>query len=327
MRRWTPLFTLAVLIGLTAPSSRAQSGERPGDPCDESYVRPPVTKADVQIAKRARQILDSPKKWNHADTRVCPPGAGTFSLYCALEKATDEVSGNFEHRGAAMQEARFVIEDITPKGKDYDHRLMGYNNDPSTTFPDIQKVLRLLETRIAKRLKDQPPTSQTAATSSAAVSCAPKLTSADIQIIKRVREILDSPSKWNRASSQVCPPDARTFGLYCAFEKASREVKGNFDGGGAAIEEVRALIDQKKYPARLVDYNNDPAVTFADIQKLLQLVEDRLVRQLADGPLVGRQGQEIVSTGVYETGSRSPAVPASPESTISAPFLQNHSKG
>ena len=55
---------------------------------------------------RARQILNSQSKWNRADTRVCPADAKTFSLYCALENATDEVSGKFEHRGAAMQEAR-----------------------------------------------------------------------------------------------------------------------------------------------------------------------------------------------------------------------------
>jgi uncharacterized HAD superfamily protein len=40
--------------------------------------------------KRARRILDSPEKWNRADTRQCPPDAKTFSLYCALEKATDD---------------------------------------------------------------------------------------------------------------------------------------------------------------------------------------------------------------------------------------------
>jgi len=109
------------------------------------------------------------------------------------------------------------------------------------------------------------------------------LTSAEIRIVKRVREILDSPSKWDRASTQVCPADARTFGLYSAFEKASKEVNGSFDGGGAAIGEVRSLIDHNKYPARLVDYNNDPAVPFTDLQKLVQLVEDRLSRRLANG--------------------------------------------
>ncbi len=122
---------------------------------DDSEARPPVTAADVRIVQRANAILNSPAKWNRADNRVCPADAKTFSLYCALQKATDELSGHFEHRGAAMQEARFVIEEVAPDWKKYDHRLMGYNNDPKTTFADIQKVLRLLQDRIAKRLTEE----------------------------------------------------------------------------------------------------------------------------------------------------------------------------
>jgi hypothetical protein len=53
---------------------------------DDPAARPPVTKADSDIVRRAAQILDSPGKWNRADNRVCPPDAKTFSLYCALEK-------------------------------------------------------------------------------------------------------------------------------------------------------------------------------------------------------------------------------------------------
>src|SRR5271170_6595513 len=122
---------------------------------DDSNARPPVTKADIEIVKRAREILDSPSKWNRADTRVCPADAKTFSLYCALEKATTEVSGKFEHRGAAMQEARFVIDETAPNRKNYEHRLMDYNNDPTTTFADVQKFFRLLEERISKRLAEE----------------------------------------------------------------------------------------------------------------------------------------------------------------------------
>ena len=66
------------------------------------------------------------------------------------------MSGNFEHRGAAMQEARFVIDEFATNRNNYQHRLMDYNNDPATTFADIQKVFRLLEGRIAKRLAEQP---------------------------------------------------------------------------------------------------------------------------------------------------------------------------
>ncbi|MGP8260189.1 MAG: hypothetical protein ACLQM6_09600 [Acidobacteriaceae bacterium] len=114
-----------------------------------------MAKADVRIVERAREILNSESKWNRADTRVCPANAKTFSLYCALEMATDEVSGKFEHRGAAMQEARFVIDDIAPHAKSYEHRLMDYNNDQTTTFADVQRFFGLLEERIKKRLADQ----------------------------------------------------------------------------------------------------------------------------------------------------------------------------
>jgi hypothetical protein len=114
-----------------------------------------VTQADVQIVQRARGILSSQSRWNRADTRKCPVDAKTFSLYCALEKATDEVSGKFEHRGAAMQEARFVVDEIAPNRKNYNHRLMDYNNDPTTTFADIQKFFRLLEERVTRRLREE----------------------------------------------------------------------------------------------------------------------------------------------------------------------------
>ncbi len=145
------LLLFAAALRAQTPSRKAADASLPA-----SEARPPVTQADVRIVQRAGQILNSPAKWNRADNRVCPAQATTFSLYCALEKATGEVSGHFEHRGAAMQEARFVIEDIVPNWKEYNHRLMDYNNDPRTTFADIQKVFRLLEARITKRLRDEP---------------------------------------------------------------------------------------------------------------------------------------------------------------------------
>jgi hypothetical protein len=143
------LMLAATLIAESLPCQTA------GGAGDDPEARPPVSKADVRIVQRAREILSSPSQWNRADTRVCPPDAKTFSLYCALEKATNEVSGKFEHRGAAMQEARFVIDEIAPNRKNYEHRLMDYNNDPTTTFADVQKFFRLLEERISKRLAEE----------------------------------------------------------------------------------------------------------------------------------------------------------------------------
>jgi hypothetical protein len=142
------LWIIASVLSVAALAQPPQNAPKVND----SNVNPPVSKADLQIVRRAREILDTPAKWNRADTRVCPATARTFSLYCALEKATSDITGDFKHRGAAMQQARFVIDDIAPNAKSYQHRLMGYNNDPATTFADIQKVFRLMEERISSAL-------------------------------------------------------------------------------------------------------------------------------------------------------------------------------
>jgi hypothetical protein len=143
------LFCASILS--SAAFAQATQGKFQGD----STADPPVTQEDVRIVQRAKAILGSPAKWNRADNRECPKTAKTFSLYCALETATDEVTGHFEHREAAMQQARFVIDDELAKGNHYNHRLMDYNNDPTTTFADTQKFFRLLEDRIVARLAKQ----------------------------------------------------------------------------------------------------------------------------------------------------------------------------
>ena len=149
------VFLPGALLVFTLTLQAQLSSNKSSDPfVGDSDARPPVTPSDVRIVLRAKNILSSPSKWSRADTRICPKEAVTFSLYCALEKATDEVTGNFEHRGAAMQEARFLIDEITAK-KDYEHRLRDYNNDRATTFADIQKLFQVLEKRIKNRLSEQ----------------------------------------------------------------------------------------------------------------------------------------------------------------------------
>ena len=273
-RTQVSMLTLVLLAGGMIPPATAQS-------LDDSQARPPVSKSDVEIVKRARQILDSPGKWNRADDRTCPYTETTFSLYCALEKATDEVTHDFAHRGAAMQEARFVIDEDLAPGNRYPHRLMGYNNDSRTTFADVQRFFDLLQGRIEGRLVNQKSNPKPAANSTVAM-----VTQTDVEVVRKAEAILDSPAKWNRASTPDCQQNAKTFGLYCAFEMASIAVIGRFDNDGAAINEARLLITNtapngKKYTNRLIDYNNDPTVTFDDVQRLLKDVEADLTKRAA----------------------------------------------
>jgi hypothetical protein len=152
--------TLCFAIGSSTQMNAGQSTKESND----QDVRPAVTKTDLEIAERARILLNSESRWDRADrphiaddpTTKCQTDAKQLSLYCALERATLEVSGKFEHRGVVMQEARSVIEEVEPDWeKKYHHLLVDYNNDPHTSFQDIQKVLRSTEQHIASRLKGQ----------------------------------------------------------------------------------------------------------------------------------------------------------------------------
>jgi hypothetical protein len=94
---------------------------------------------DEQIVRRAAEILSSDQVWNRNDDRRCPATATRWSIYCALAKATIEVTGGFHHRRPAQEVVRVIIEERTV-GRGYHHRLMGYNNDPTTHLRDVQRV-------------------------------------------------------------------------------------------------------------------------------------------------------------------------------------------
>jgi hypothetical protein len=99
--------------------------------------------ADLRIIQRADSILSSPSIWNKQDDRECSDdiSTGKYSLYCALYKASIDITGVYIHRRAAMQIVRFTLEKYE-NGRVKDHRLMDWNNHPDTTFEEVKKVLK-----------------------------------------------------------------------------------------------------------------------------------------------------------------------------------------
>jgi len=118
----------------------------------------PVTTEDLRILERADALLKDERAWNRNDDRECDDdkAAGKWSLFCALETACTEVLGEYDHRRAALQEVRFVVEEAT-RGRAFEHRLMDFNNLPETRFDDVKQVLRTSAQRIAARLKQPQP--------------------------------------------------------------------------------------------------------------------------------------------------------------------------
>lgn len=115
----------------------------------------PVAEEDLQILIRADEILIDDTVWNREDDRICEDDelAGRRSLFCALQKASIEVLGAYDHRCVALQEVRFAIVDATD-GREFAHRLRDYNNQPETQFDDVKRILVVAREKVSIRLAD-----------------------------------------------------------------------------------------------------------------------------------------------------------------------------
>jgi len=104
---------------------------------------------DKKIIARAGRILSTEKAWNRADNRKCSKNATSWSIYCAMEKAAVEVTGGFHHRRPAMELVREIVDERTA-GRHYHHRLIDYNNDPTTSLADVQSLFKEALARIGR---------------------------------------------------------------------------------------------------------------------------------------------------------------------------------
>jgi hypothetical protein len=99
----------------------------------------PPSGLDREIVQRADTLLSSDAVWNRSDNRRCPEGAHAWSIYCAMIQATKDITGVSDHRRPAMEIVRIAVEKRT-EGRNYHHRLMDYNNDPTTRLSDVHSL-------------------------------------------------------------------------------------------------------------------------------------------------------------------------------------------
>lgn len=156
------LLSLAAVWGIASTAIAAEVPASPptapdrsqyGDPAQYEQRDLPVTAQDLRILVRADELLADASVWNRSDDRECEDdeATGKRSLFCALHSASIEVLGSYDHRRVALQEVRFAIEQVT-KGREFEHRLMDFNNLPETTLADVRAVLRIARDRVSARL-------------------------------------------------------------------------------------------------------------------------------------------------------------------------------
>lgn len=145
--------TLAIILG---PSADAHS--RP--PAKALVLTPTTPQAedrdqsvspeDLAILMRAEALLRDASAWDRADDRECQDhkATGKRSLTCALQRARISVLGVYDHRRAALQEVRFVVEDAT-RGRQFEHRRRDFNTLPTTRIADVERVRAIGGPRLA----------------------------------------------------------------------------------------------------------------------------------------------------------------------------------
>ena len=271
---WLP----SALPSARQPVQQPTAIARPGDV--QSMEVPPVSQAELELIRRAQKSLNSGSRWNHRDDLTCATRATSLSIYCALEGARSGVDD--EALTAAQQEARLIVWDIVVS-KEYGHPLTDYNNDPTTTFADVQRLFRWLETRVQKRLGQSRAAGGSGVRADES-QANPPATASDLEIVREARRLLRSPAQWNSQDTRDCPALATTFSFYCALVEASDRVSRNLEQRGAAMQEARFVVDAlasgRTFPHRLMDFNNDPGTGYAGVQEALQLLEQRVQQRV-----------------------------------------------
>jgi hypothetical protein len=268
---------LSVLIG-PAWAQHAPHAIRPGDV--RSMTQPAASKVELALVQRARRLLDRSDRWNRTDSGSCLSRQAPFSISCVLESSARP--GESDALSAAQQEARLVIWDLVVS-KEYDHPLTDYNNDSLVGFADVQRLLRWLETRVRIRLARHDAVGVREDSSQAN----PAATKADLAIAREARRLLATAAVWNDHDTRDCPADARTFSFFCGLVEASDRVTANLEMRGATMQEARFVVDVlangRKFPHRLMDFNNDPGTGFSGVQEALRLLENRLEERVQNG--------------------------------------------
>lgn len=113
-------------------------------------------------------------------------------------------------------------------------------------------------------------------------------TADDLNILDRATSLLPDASAWNRADDRTCRPSPARRSLFCALTEATTEVSGGVHYRQPALQMVREVLNEvggtRLDRHRLMDYNNHPDTTLAEILDLLRTARQRLERRLERPP-------------------------------------------
>lgn len=103
----------------------------------------------------------------------------------------------------------------------------------------------------------------------------PPATDTDVAILQSALAALEKGGRWNRQEEQQCSStDEDTVGLFCLLYTAVESRVGRYHHRQPALELVRSVILERWRDRitshQLIDFNNHPATTLADLRAALE---------------------------------------------------------
>jgi hypothetical protein len=109
-------------------------------------------------------------------------------------------------------------------------------------------------------------------------------TSDDIQILKRAKALLPNDAAWNKQDNRQCPKGQAKLSVFCALTQATEEISGGYHYRQPAMQAVREAVNEvggkRVDKHRLMDYNNHPDTTLAEIHALLAMAQAKVEQRL-----------------------------------------------
>lgn len=109
-------------------------------------------------------------------------------------------------------------------------------------------------------------------------------TAEDLAIIDRAIALLPDDAAWNKSDNRECPAGQARLSLFCSLMQATTETSGGVQYRQPAMQAVREelnLVDASRIKThRIMDYNNHPQTTLAEVHALLRRARERVAREV-----------------------------------------------
>ena len=109
-------------------------------------------------------------------------------------------------------------------------------------------------------------------------------TAADISIISRAIALLPNEAVWNKNDNRQCPAGQTKISMFCALAQATTEISGGIhyrQPAAQAVREALNAVDAKRIKThRIMDFNNHPDTTLAEIHAVLNSARDKLQKDI-----------------------------------------------